>query len=677
MAEAIRTSDEGMWTLNNFPSELVGQKYGFAPTPQWLQHVQRASVRLAGGCSGSFVSPTGLVMTNHHCAHGCIQQLSTPKKDLVANGFVARDQAAELRCPGMELNQLTDIIDVTERVNAVTKGLDDVKANDARKAEMSRIEAECAQGESVRCDVVTLYHGGRFHLYKYRRFQDVRLVFAPELGIAFFGGDPDNFMFPRYVLDVTFLRAYDGDKPASTPEFFGWSANGAQPGELTFVSGHPGSTSRLETVAELEYMRDYALPSVLMRLTETRGALREFQRRGKEQARISGSRMFGIENAIKALEGRRRALLDPSVMTRKRAEEQALRDAVQANPELRDKYAGAWQEIAAAQNKLRSMRQQYVMLEQGAGFSAKVMDLARTLVRGTQETAKPNDQRFREYADSQLPAVRQRLFSPAPVYKELDEFTLALSLTQMREALGPDHPLVKKLLAHKSPEQLAREVVQGTKLADVAVRKRLWEGGQSAVAASDDRAIELARTLEPYAREVRKQYEDQVEAVVRTNSERIAKARFELWGTSVYPDATFTLRLSYGQVKGWQEDGRTVEPITMIAGLYERATGVDPFALPKSWLEAKPKLDLSTPMNFVTTNDIIGGNSGSPVINRDAQIVGLIFDGNIHSLGGDYVYEPAVNRAVAVHSQAIVTALDKVYDARRVLDELKGASASK
>jgi hypothetical protein len=672
-------ADEGMWTYNNFPKATLKEKYGVSVDDKWLDHVRLSSARLAQGCSGSFVSADGLVLTNHHCAHACIEQLSTPEKDLVKTGYTARAEADELRCPELEINQLAEITDVTDRVRKATAGLADQKYNEVEKAELSRIEKECATSSDVRCDVVTLYRGGMYNLYKYRRFQDVRLVFAPEFAIAFFGGDPDNFNFPRYDLDVSFLRVYQDGKPARLDHHLGWSAAGAKEGEVTFVSGHPGATGRLLTVAQLEYLRDVALPERLLRLAEMRGLLTEYQHRGPEQKRTSNHVLFSIENSYKALRGRFGALLDPAFFAHLRAQEQTLRQTVTANPEWQKQYGGAWDAIARAQDVQRELRKPYGFIEAGLGFSSDLFGHARTLVRAADERGKPIEKRFREFRDSALPAVTQRLFSAAPIHDELEIATLAFSLTKMREELGSDDPFVKKVLGKESPEELAERLVKGSKLKDVAVRKALWEGGKKAVdqAAGNtgDPMIRLARLIDGDARALRKRFEDAVEAPLKKNGELLAKARFAVEGTKAYPDATFTLRLSYGRVEGWQELGRKVAPFTSIGGAFDRATGRAPFELPPSWLAAKGKLNLRTPMNFVTSNDIIGGNSGSPVVNKNAEVVGLIFDGNIHSLGGDYGFDPVKNRAVAVHSGAILEALGKIYGADRLVKELTARGA--
>jgi len=669
---AVAHADEGMWLLNQFPSSAVQAKYGFTPTQAWLDKVRLSSARLAGGCSASFVSAQGLVMTNHHCAHGCIEQLSTADKDYVKNGFWATRGEDEVRCPEMEVNQLTGIRDVTEELNAATRGLDGKAFNDALKAGMTRLEKACATAEDVRCDVVSLFQGGRYHLYTYRRFQDVRLVFAPEFAMAFFGGDPDNFMYPRYDLDLTFLRIYRDGKPVRMEHYFPWSPAGVREGELTFVSGHPGRTSRNLTVAELENLRDDGIPERLFRLSELRGMLAEFQKRGPEQARTSNSMLFGVENGLKALKGRREALVDAEFFATKVTAEKALRAKVAADPALQAQYGKAWDEVARAVAAGRNLRKPFGMLEGGQGFMSDYFNLARMLVRASAELPLPNEKRLREFTDAQLPQLKQQLFSTAPIHDEFEVALLTFSLTKLREVLGPDAQVVRQVLGTESPAAVAARRVAGASLKDVQARKALFEGGAAAVAASKDPFIQLALAVDPEARAVRRRYEDEVESVLKKNSELVSRARFAVQGTSSYPDATFTLRLSYGAVEGYAENGAHVAPLTTFAGAYKRHTGSDPFALPPRWLAAQQKLALDTPFNMATSNDIIGGNSGSPVINKDAQVVGLIFDGNIQSLGGDYGFDPAVNRAVAVHSAAVLEALDKVYGATRLLEELLG-----
>ncbi|WP_309887574.1 S46 family peptidase [Archangium sp.] len=665
-------ADEGMWTYNNFPAAKVKEKYGFEPNQEWLDKVRLASAKFGGGCSSSFVSPDGLVMTNHHCARGCIQQLSTAKKDFIANGFYAKTQAEELQCPALEVSQLVEITDVTAQLNTATQGLTGKQYADTLKAEMSKLEKACTTGADVRCDVVTLYQGGKYNLYKYQRFQDVRLVFAPEHAIAFFGGDPDNFEFPRYDLDVTFARVYKDGKPAKTPNYFKWSDKGAKEGDLTFVPGHPGRTSRGLTVAQLEYLRDVGLPKQLFRLSEIRGMVTEFQNRGVEQKRISNNLLFGVENGLKATKGKHEQLVDKAFFAQKVAAEQELRRKVDADPKMKAKYGAAWDEIARAQDAFRNMRKEYDSIEPGLG--SQLFNVARTLVRASDELVKPDTERLRGFNDAGLPGLKNQLMSKAPIYPELEIAQMTFTLTKLREELGADHAFVKKVLGKESPAALATRVIKGSKLADLKLREQLFSGGKKAIEASKDPMIQLAALVDPDARAIRKTYEEQVEAVIRKNSELVAQAKFEVYGTGIYPDATGTLRLSFGSVKGYMEDGKQVAPITAMGDTFARHTGEDPFALPKSWLAAQKDLTATTAMNFVSTNDIIGGNSGSPVINKDAQVVGLVFDGNIQSLGGDYGFDESVNRTVSVHSEALIEALKKIYKADRVLEELRPGS---
>jgi len=674
-APLAASADEGMWTFDAFPSAEVQARYGFGPSAAWLENARLASARLAGGCSASFVSPGGLVLTNHHCVHECVEQLSTADRDLVKDGFHARTPSEERRCPAMEVNQLVRMTDVTERVRGATRGLSGEAFAKAERAETARLEQACQTSDALRCEVVTLYQGGLYHLYAYRRFQDVRLVFAPEFQIAFFGGDPDNFMFPRYDLDVTFIRVYEGGKPLATKHFFRWSAKGAAPGELTFVSGHPGGTDRDRTIAQLELQRGTALPDRLARTAELRGLLTGFQLLGPEQKRISSALLFYTENSFKVYRGLLGALEDRAFFATLVAREEALKASIAKDPARAREALPAFDAIAGAQDRARALRDGYNFLE--GGFRGQLFPIGRMLVRGAAERAKPNEERLEEYRASALAATTQELFSEAPVYPELEVLLLGHSLDKIRERLGPDHPAVKALLGKESPRDVAKRVVEGTKLRDVSARRALWEGGAAALAASPDPLVALARAVDGAARAARKAYEDEVEAPVKQAHAKIAEARFAALGRALYPDATFTLRLSYGAVEGWQEAGAAVAPFTTFAGAFERDTGRDPFALPLSWLEKKGALDLATPLDFVTTNDIIGGNSGSPVVNRNAEIVGLVFDGNIHSIGGDYGFDPKLNRTVAVHSEGILDALTRIYGATRLVEELRPTTRAK
>ena len=671
LAPVLARADEGMWTFNNFPKAAVEKAYGFKVTDAWLDHVRLSSARLAQGCSASFVSARGLTMTNHHCAHSCIEQLSTKEKDFVKSGFYARTIADEVKCPELEVNQLVAITDVTSRMKLATAGKSGRDFFTAQRGAQAAIEKECQTAETLRCEVVSLYRGGIYNLYRYQRFQDVRLVFAPEFAIAFFGGDPDNFMFPRYDLDVAFVRVYQDGQPARMKNWFPWSPAGARDGELTFVSGNPGGTNRKLTVAQLEYQRDTALPERLVALAEQRGRLGEYAHRGAEQARHSNASLFYVENSLKALTGRLEALQEKSFFESKVKAEADFKAALAADPEKARTYLPAFDAVARAVADQKKLRWQLEFKERVK--DVELLALARHLVRGVVERAKPNAERLREYSDAALPQLTQALFSPAPIHPEFEVFELTHHFTKMREKLGPDDPFVKKVLGQKSPAELAEELVKGTRLADVAVRRKIWDGGPAALgaAAATDPMLAFVKSIDEDARAVRKVYEDTIQPVLVKNQELIAQAHFAIEGTSAYPDATFTPRLSYGAVKGYEVDGKQVPPFTTMGGAFERATGREPFALPKTWLDARAKIDPRTPFDLVSTNDIIGGNSGSPLVNARGEIVGLVFDGNIQSLGGDYGFDPAVNRTVSVHSAALIEALDKIYGAARLVDELR------
>jgi len=659
-----------MWTFDDFPAEKVEASYGFSPSAEWLEHVRLSSVRTGRGCSGSFVSKDGLILTNHHCIHTCIQQLSTKRSDLVEAGFFAARTKDERRCPNFEISQLVEIGDVTDKVLAATKGKTGEAYTNAKKAVVAQIEGACTTSDKVRCDVVSLYRGGRYHLYTYRRYQDVRLVFAPEVGVAFFGGDPDNFNFPRYNLDFGLLRAFDDGKPAKVQHHLQWSKKGPDEGSLVFVSGHPGSTQRLLTVAQLAYQRDTALPERLMSLAELRGRLHEMGRRSAENERIARRTLLGVENGFKALKGRREALADSAFFAKKARAEESLQAKVKADPKLSKQVGDAWGEIARAQAKARDMRYDLRYQEYHRGFGSRLLRIAHTLVRWSDEKSKPNAERLPEFGQARSARVKASLFSKAPIYPQLEVTMLAFSLEQLRRDLGPDHAFVREVLGKYSPQRLAERLVKGTRLAKVEQRKTLYEADAKTLQASKDPMIQLARVLDRHGRVVRKKYETEVESVITRASERIAAARFALLGLSVYPDATSSLRLSYGTVAGFEHLGQEVTPFTHFAGLEARVTGQAPFALPKKFKARRSKISGSQPLNFVTTNDIIGGNSGSPIINEAGDLVGLVFDGNIYSLGGAYGFDERINRTVAVHSGAIIEALDKVYGAQRLVEEL-------
>ncbi|HUM09993.1 MAG TPA: S46 family peptidase [Myxococcaceae bacterium] len=668
---SLARGDEGMWLLNDFPSAKVQAVYGFGPSQQWLDSVRLGAVRLANGCSASFVSTHGLVMTNHHCVRDCVQDLSTSRNDYLERGFFAAAQKDERRCANIEANQLVSITDVTDRIRSATAGKEGEAFATALRQESARIEGACATGPKVRCDVVNLFHGGRYHLYTYRRFQDVRLAFAPEFPMAAFGGYADNFEFPRYGFDVGFLRIYENDAPVDTPEALPWAASPAREGDLVFAAGNPGGTERVQTTEQLALQRDLVLPWLLVQLAQLRGTLLQFSGGNRELFRISRAHIRTVENALKALGGRRAWLADPGNFERKRAEDAELRNVVRKDPAKETRFGPAWPGIAQAVQAERELFVRHALGESKAGLPSDLFEYARLLVRAAEERPKPSPERLREYGDARLPTLQTRLLRRVPVPRSLERVLVTFGLRNLRDTLGPDDPLVQAAIGKRSPEDVAREAVEGTRLDDPRVREVLWKGGAAAVAASKDPMIALARRLDPQARAIRREYENRVEGALARNGELLFQAAVAVRGTSSYPDATFTLRLSYGTIAGWAESGKQIPAITRLSGLYDRNTGQFPFAVAPTWLGARPKLDPEMPFDIATTNDIIGGNSGSPLINRNGEVVALIFDGNRASLGGDYGYDAATNRAVALHGQAILEGLEQVYGAGRLVKEIR------
>ncbi len=668
----VAFADEGMWTVDNFSADAIAEKYDVDIGDDWLRKARLATTRLENGCTGSFASGSGLVLTNNHCTWSCIRNLSTAEQNLSDAGFMARTQDEELQCPGQQISVLVDFEEVTEKIASATAGMDEAEANEARKAELTRLESACeaaSDGERS-CEAVTLYNGGQYFIYEYKRYDDVRLVFAPELDIAAFGGDPDNFNFPRWCLDMSFLRVYEDGKPAQTPNFLRWRAGGPNAGDPVFVTGHPGSTDRLLTVAQLKFQRDVMLPLWLLRYSELRGRMMAWQYTSDEAARTVQQRVLNYENAIKVRRNQLKALQNDRMIERKERQERSLRDAVAADPSLNTAYGEAWDLIDRSLETHRNFYEEHLFIENSAGLMGELFGYAKTIVRGTAEREKPNGERIRAYTDPALPKLEQGLFAARPINKEFEELQLTFSLEKMREWLGPDSRWVHMILGNEAPNALASSLVSGTKLDDPTYRKKLWEGGIAAVEASDDPLIRLAATVDPGARALRKRYEDEVEAPRIRGEEMIADARFQIHGTNTYPDATFTLRVTYGAVEGWQERGKMVEPFTRTSRLFERATGRRPFMVPTSWSTAREHLNPDTPFNFVATTDITGGNSGSPIVAADGTLVGLAFDGNIHSIAGDYWFDPSVNRTVGVNTAIILEALKTVYGADHLLDEL-------
>ncbi|HRD27769.1 MAG TPA: S46 family peptidase [Caulobacter sp.] len=663
-------ADEGMWTFDAFPAARVKAAYGVDIDQRWLDRVQAAAVRIPG-CSASVVSPDGLVLTNNHCVVDCLVALSDERNDFMKDGFLTAARAEERTCPGMYGEILVSITDVTDRIQAATAGKSGADYGRARDAATIAAEAGVCQGATgSRCQTVSLYRGGRFAVYRYRRYNDLRLVFAPEFATAFFGGDPDNFNFPRYDMDAAFLRLYDGGKPVRTPAHLTWNPAPPKAGEVTFVAGNPGSTERLLTMSQLETARDLAVPIGQLQRAELRGRLIEFGRRGHEARRMVADPVFSIENSFKVSFGRQLALTDRAFMDGKRKAEAELRARVAADPALAAEIGDPWAELEAVQAAYARDFLPYRQLEAEAGRGARLFDWARTLVRAAEERSKPSADRLPEFSETRLPIVERRLLAATKVEPELERLYMEFWLLKLREYLGTDAATLDLMLGKESPEGLAGRLVSGSRLGDPAVRKALWDGGLEAVKASDDPMIQYALKVDAAARAARKTWEADVTAPTNRAAERVARARFAVYGDSVYPDATFTLRLSYGKVAGWSWRGRETGPVTTFGGLYARATGAEPYALAPRWAAAKDRLNPDTVFDFVTTNDIIGGNSGSPVINARGEVIGAAFDGNIHSIAGAYGYDGTTNRTVVVSTAAITEALREVYGREALVKEL-------
>jgi hypothetical protein len=674
---APAAADEGMWLFNEFPEDLFRDRYGFAPSDAWLAQVRTASVRFNNGGSGSFVSPEGLVLTNHHVGFDCIQKVSSAEHDYVAEGFTAAGHRDELRCPDLELNVLVSIERVTDRVQAaVGEGLDTAAAGEARRGAIAALEAACQEKTGLRCDVVKLYAGGEYDLYRFRRHTDVRLVWAPELQLASFGGDPDNFEYPRFAVDAAIFRVWEDGRPHEPESFLPVDAGGPEQGEVAFLVGNPGSTGRLSTVAELEWLRDRLYPYLLQGFAHRRDVLEAFSARGEEQARIAKDDLLGAENALKAVSGYMSGLLDEELMAKKAAQEAKLRKAVAADAGLAARIGDPWGELEAAQAYYDTVYPRHQALE-GLGHAGRLASTGWKLVRLARQRERPDAERLGSYREPALPSLFQQLYSEAPIYPEYEELRLTQALRELLYQFGPTHPLVVSVFGDDTPEQVAHRAVTGTKLGDVEARRELAEGGAAAVAAADDPMIVLLRKIEPRALELTEAVRDRVDAVEEDAGARIAEAWFAVEGRDTYPDATFTPRISFGRIVGYEQGGAALPWHTTWKGLFERAARLGPqppYDLPKKVAAAKQRIDLSTPMDFLSTHDIIGGNSGSPVIDREGNFIGVVFDGNLEMLPNRFIYSDVKSRAISVDARAILEALTAVYGAEHVADELLGGA---
>lgn len=666
-------AEEGMWTYDNFPMARVNQTYGVNIDQAWLDRVRLASVRLSTGCSASIVSAEGLVLTNNHCVEACVQNLSTPDNQYALTGFLPATRDEERRCQGMQAEILIEISDVTDQVRAAGEGLEGRAFTQARDAAMGAIETAACEGRpELRCQVVSLYRGGQFKLYTYRKYEDVRLAFAPEEAAASFGGDLDNFSFPRFGMDAAFLRLYENDQPMQTPGHLGWDAEAPEAGELVVISGSPGSTQRLLTMAQLQTVRDISMPLDQLTRSELRGRLLRFASESEENEFIVGSTLSSVENSYKRGQGQSRALIDADFMAGRAEAEADLRARVAADPELAATIGDPWSDIVGVQDDYAELYPAYFFLEARAGGGSQLYTWARNLVRAAREREAPAAERLAEYADSRLPLRRNQTVAANPTYPGLNQVQLEWWLSKTREFLTVDDPRIRAILGNENPEQMAERLVSGTTLADPAVRTALWEGGLAAIEASDDPLIQFVLATDEIAREARAEWEERVEGPTDRAAERLAAARFAVYGDSIYPDATGTPRLTFGRIEGWTYDGRTVEPFTTFGGLYDRATGAPPFEIAPRWVEARDGLDLETRYNMSVSTDTIGGNSGSPAINADGEVIGANFDSTILGQRNAFGYDPAVNRSVSVTAQAITSALRDVYGMDRLADELQG-----
>jgi hypothetical protein len=678
LAPTIASADEGLWPFDMVPKDAIAKAHGVTLDDKWLDHVRLSTVRISSGGTGSFVSGTGLILTNHHVASDCIAKIGSASHNYMDEGFYAAKDGGEAKCPDLAVDVLVATEDVSDKVHAAkTPNMSDADANVAMKAKMGELEKTCTDkseaatkrdGVSARCEVVTLYAGGKYHLYTYTRYTDIRLVFAPEAAIAFFGGDPDNFTYPRFDLDMALFRAYADQKALAPQHFLKWSTQGPKDGEVTFVSGNPGTTRRLATMSQLEQLRDVSYTRALESLKRERDLLKELSSQGHEYEREAREGVFDVENSIKALTGYLGGLRDPALMKIKKDDEASLQKTIDADPKLKAAYGTTLADVAKVQAQIPKLYPSYSALER-IGDST-LLNVARNLIRMADETALPSPQRLREYRDANLEEIKLELFSSAPVYGAVEVVTIRSWLERAQRDLRDKPDVLAKLLDGKTPAARAKEIVTGSRLFDVYARKQLESGGKAALAASDDPAIVLIRNLDATARTARKTYEDAVEAPMRQLGEKVAQATFAAKGTSTYPDATFTLRLSVGVAKGYTEKGKPIPYATDFAGMYAHATGRDPFKLPQRWLDKKAQLGPTTHINFVSTDDIIGGNSGSPVVNAQGELVGLIFDGNLSSLPNNFVYREVTERAVSVVSDAMLESLRKVYDAGPLAVEL-------
>lgn len=657
-------AEEGMWTFNGVPVEAIRKQYGTELTPEWLEHIQKSCLRVSLGGSASFVSNQGLFLTNHHVGSTAIYHLSSSERNLMDNGFLAKTRDEEIPCPNMYVDQLISIQDVTAVINAKTeKGESLSDRQTLRQAAIAEIKEKALKETGLQPEIVSLYQGARHHLYLYQRYSDIRLVMCPEKSIAFFGGDTDNFEYPRYDLDICFFRVYQDGKPLSTDHFLKWSKEGPKLSEPLFVAGHPGKTRRMLTSANLEFLNVQEFSLMQKWLANRRFKLQAFGKTSLENQRISEQDLFSIENSLKVFNRLCSDLQNTSMIADKKKEELALAVTQTTNP---------WQNIENALNKAKPYYSQYVVLDGMGSNYSKLFVWAKTLVRLSREIEKPNEDRLKEFTDSEIPGIELSLFSNEPVYKELERVRLLDSLQRTMDLLGAKHPVSRIIRNHQPLENRVSDLLDKTVLFDLESRKKLYHNLKE-VQTSTDPFIILAREIDPFSREVRLKKEKELDAALNENYDAIAKILFEKYGETAYPDATFTLRLSYGSMKGYLENDQFIDPMTVLNGAFEKSkknNNEEPYNLPPSWIAKEEALKKDSPMNFVSTNDIVGGNSGSPVINKEGEIVGLIFDGNAQSISWGFKFEDIQGRATSVHSTGILEALKNVYGADNLIREI-------